>query len=203
VNKKIQENSAEYISAIQIIKDLERKTSHLVPGTKREKNSNHKVFIGIGTNLGDRSKNIEEALNNLKLKEVTIVHQSPIYETEPYGLTDQPKFLNCAIETNTTLSPQELLETLLKIEKKMGRERKIPWGPRIIDLDILFYGDLVVNEESLIIPHPDLQNRFFVLKPLSDIAPEFLHPVSKKTIKQMLKDLENLPEKPRVKSKNE
>ena len=203
VNKKIQENAADYIAAIQIIRGLERKTSRPVPGTKREENSMHKVFIGIGTNLGDRSKNIEGALKNLESNGLKIVKKSPVYETEPYGLADQPRFLNCAVEANTTLSPQELLMRLLKIEKEMGRERKIPQGPRIIDLDILFYGNLVINEESLIIPHPDLQNRFFVLKPLSDIAPDLLHPVFKKTIKQMLKDLENLPEKPEIKTKNE
>ena len=189
VNKKIQENSAEYISAIQIIKDLERKTSHLVPGTKQEKNSNHKVFIGIGTNLGDRSKNIEEALKNLESDGLKIVKKSPIYETEPYGLTKQPKFLNCVVEANTTLAPQELLKALIEIEKKMGRVRKIHWGPRIIDLDILFYDDLVIDEENLKIPHPDIKNRFFVLKPLLDIAPDFIHPVLKRTIKELLDEL--------------
>ena len=150
----------------------------------------HKVFIGIGTNLGDRHKNIEDAFKNLQFYNLKIIKKSPVYETEPYGLREQPNFLNCVVEIETEEPPEELLKNFLKIEEEMGRERKIPWGPRIIDLDILFYENLIINEESLKIPHPDIENRFFVLKPLSDIAPKFIHPIFKKTIKQMLKDLE-------------
>ena len=150
----------------------------------------HKVFVGIGTNLGNRHKNIEDAFKNLQFYNLKIIKKSPVYETEPYGLKEQPNFLNCVVEIEVEVSPEELLKKFLKIEKEMGRERKIPWGPRIIDLDILFYGNLVINEVNLKIPHPDIKNRFFVLKPLSDIAPRLVHPIFKKTIKQMLKDLE-------------
>ena len=149
----------------------------------------HKVFVGIGTNLGNRHKNIEDAFKNLQFYNLKIIKKSPVYETEPYGLKEQPNFLNCVVEIEVEVSPEELLKKFLKIEKEMGRERKIPWGPRIIDLDILFYEDLIINKESLKIPHPDIENRFFVLKPLSDIAPCLVHPIFKKTIKQMLKDL--------------
>jgi len=150
----------------------------------------HKVFVGIGTNLGDRHKNIEDTFKNLQFYNLKIIKTSPVYETEPYGLREQPNFLNCVVEIETEEPPEELLKKFLKIEKEMGRERKIPWGPRIIDLDILFYENLIINEENLKIPHPDIENRFFVLKPLSDIAPRLVHPIFKKTIKQMLKDLE-------------
>jgi len=149
----------------------------------------HKVFVGIGTNLGNRHKNIEDTFKNLQFYSLKIIKKSPVYETKPYGLKEQPNFLNCVVEIEVEVSPEELLKKFLKIEKEMGRERKIPWGPRIIDLDILFYGNLVINEVNLKIPHPDIKNRFFVLKPLSDIAPRLVHPIFKKTIKQMLKDL--------------
>jgi 2-amino-4-hydroxy-6-hydroxymethyldihydropteridine diphosphokinase len=149
----------------------------------------HKVFVGIGTNLGDRHKNIEDAFKNLQFYSLRIIKKSPVYETEPYGLKEQPNFLNCIVEIEVEESPEELLKNFLKIEKEMGRERKIPWGPRIIDLDILFYDDLVIDEENLKIPHPDIKNRFFVLKPLLDIAPDFIHPVLKRTIKELLDEL--------------
>ncbi len=190
VNKKIQENSADYIAAVQIIRGLERKTSQQVPGTEWEKKSYHKVFIGIGTNLGDRPKNIKEALKNLESKSLKILKKSPVYETKPYGVEKQPDFLNCVVEVETSLSPENLLKALLDIEKEMGRVREIHWGPRIIDLDILFYDDFIIDEENLKIPHPDIQNRYFVLKPLSDIAPQLLHPLLKKSIKELLEALE-------------
>lgn len=152
-----------------------------------------KSYIGIGSNLGDRRKNIQLALNVLKEKKDVIVEKvSPFYETLPAGgPPHQGKFLNGAIEISTTLTPQELLKVLQEIEKALGRVRKERWGPRTIDLDILFYGDLIVNEKGLIIPHPLIHKREFVLKPLLRIAPDFIHPVLKKSVKVFLDQLQS------------
>lgn len=150
-----------------------------------------KTVIAIGTNLGDRKKNIETALNLMRERGINIVKVSSFYETEPYGYKEQPGFLNAAALCKTNLSPYELLETLLSIEKKMGRVRKIHWGPRIIDLDIIFYEDFVINEKGLSIPHPDMQNREFVLKPLNEIVPCYVHPVFCKTVRTLYEELEN------------
>lgn len=149
----------------------------------------HTVFIAIGSNLFDRKKNIEEAISNLKKEGIEIVAISSIIETEPYGFTDQPKFLNCVVKAKTTKTPRELLKTLLSIELKLGRIREKRWGPRTIDLDILFYDDLIIDEEDLKIPHYDIQNRLFVLKPLSEIAGDFIHPVFKVSINELLNNL--------------
>lgn len=151
-----------------------------------------KSYIGIGSNLGDRRKKIQLALKVLKEKKDIIVEKvSPFYETLPVGGPPQGKFLNGVIEISTTLTPRELLEVLQEIEKALGRVRKERWGPRTIDLDILFYGDLIVNEERLIIPHPLMHKREFVLKPLLRIAPNLIHPVLKKSVKELLDQLQS------------
>ncbi|MEN2984529.1 MAG: 2-amino-4-hydroxy-6-hydroxymethyldihydropteridine diphosphokinase [Dictyoglomaceae bacterium] len=149
----------------------------------------HKVFIGIGTNLGDKRKNINEALNRLKDKGLNIIKISSIIETEPYGYKNQDNFLNAVCLIETDLSPFELLDLLLEVEKEMGRVRTIKWGPRIIDLDIIFYDDLIINHEKLIIPHSDAHNRIFVMEPLLEIEPDFLHPILKKTVREIYLDL--------------
>ncbi|MCX7942258.1 MAG: 2-amino-4-hydroxy-6-hydroxymethyldihydropteridine diphosphokinase [Dictyoglomaceae bacterium] len=149
----------------------------------------HKAFIGIGTNLGDKIKNIDEALNRLKDKGLNIIKISSIIETEPYGYKNQDNFLNAVCLIETDLSPFELLDLLLEVEKEMGRVRTIKWGPRIIDLDIIFYDDLIINHEKLIIPHPDAHNRIFVMEPLLEIEPNFLHPILKKTVREIYLDL--------------
>jgi 2-amino-4-hydroxy-6-hydroxymethyldihydropteridine diphosphokinase len=151
----------------------------------------HSVIIAIGTNLGNRKENIETAIQKIKENGINIEKVSPIYETAPYGYTEQPTFLNCAIFAKTNLSPHKLLDTLLSIEKEMGRVRKIHWGPRIIDLDIIFYDNLIIDEPDLKIPHPDMQNREFVLKPINDIAPCFVHPKFCKTVKTLYRELKS------------
>jgi 2-amino-4-hydroxy-6-hydroxymethyldihydropteridine diphosphokinase len=149
-----------------------------------------KVFIGIGTNLGKREENIQKALE--KLTEISkIVSVSNIIETEPYGKTDQPTFLNCVIEIDTNLTPNALLEELLRIEKEMGRIRIEKWGPRVIDLDILFYGNLVLKNENLTVPHYDFENRIFFVKPMLEIAPDFVHPISLKTMREIFDELKS------------
>ncbi len=147
------------------------------------------VYISFGSNIGDREKAIEDALHLINQNSMKITKKSNILETEPYGYTDQPIFLNGAVEVETKLSCRDVLERLLKIEKEIGRIRKFKWGPRLIDLDIIFFNDEIYDEKDLKVPHPDMQNRKFVLEPLYEICPYFVHPVFKKTVEELWKDL--------------
>ncbi len=144
------------------------------------------VYIGIGSNLGNRRANCLKAVESLDKSGLRISKQSSLYETEPWGVREQPKFVNMAVEAETGLPPKELLLLLKKIEDDMGRERAARWGPRIIDLDILLYDDLEINEADLQIPHPLMHERDFVLGPLSEIAPEKVHPVLSRKIRDLL-----------------
>lgn len=143
------------------------------------------VYIGIGSNLGDRRYNCLKAIELLEQNGLRISKISSVYETEPWGMKEQPAFLNMAVEAETEIVPRKLLELLKSIERNLGREKAMKWGPRVIDLDILFYDDLQITEEDLQIPHPLLHQRDFVLLPLSEIAPEKVHPVLKKTIQAL------------------
>jgi len=127
---------------------------------------------------------LAQALQQLE-PEITIITQSQIYETPPWGYTNQPAFLNQVILANTSLSAQDLLSRLKNIEQDMGRKPNFRYGPRVIDLDILFFNDEVIQDDNLVIPHPELTNRTFVLIPMREIAPNFEHPVQKKTIKEL------------------
>ncbi len=146
---------------------------------------NDQVFIALGTNIGDREANLCKARKELAPK-VTIIKESPIYITPPWGYEDQPEFLNQVLEVQTKMRPGRLLAYLKRIEKKMGRMKTFRNGPRLIDLDILFYGQRVIERSKLCIPHPRLHERSFVLVPLKDIAPEFNHPVLNMTVETML-----------------
>jgi 2-amino-4-hydroxy-6-hydroxymethyldihydropteridine diphosphokinase len=147
--------------------------------------STQRAFISAGSNLGDRKANLKFALNALAVGN-TLRSTSSFFETEPVGYLNQPWFLNLAIEFETAFLPSELLAFCQKIEKSCGRVRTFPNAPRTLDLDILLFGDIVMNMEELIIPHPRLADRRFVLEPLAQIAPEVMHPILKKTIKELL-----------------
>jgi 2-amino-4-hydroxy-6-hydroxymethyldihydropteridine diphosphokinase len=148
------------------------------------------TYIGLGSNLGDKRQNIEKAIELLnETPKVKVCRVSNFYETAPVGYEAQPDFLNAAAKVETTLTPQEFLEVCQDIEGRLKRVKSIRWGPRTIDIDILIYGDLILKTEDLTIPHPEMHKREFVLKPLSDIAPEAVHPVSGKTIEQLYNGL--------------
>lgn len=146
------------------------------------------VFIGLGTNRGDREENLRRALEHIQTF-IDIERSSSVYETEPVGYEDQNWFLNMVVKGTTNLPVNDLLARLQAIENTMGRERSIKNGPRIIDLDILFYSDTICATDSLTIPHPEIQNRGFVLAPLHEIAPGFIHPAFKKDITTLFKGL--------------
>ncbi|MBL4694420.1 2-amino-4-hydroxy-6-hydroxymethyldihydropteridine diphosphokinase [Candidatus Gracilibacteria bacterium] len=143
-----------------------------------------KVYIALGTNLGDREKNLEIALEEIE-KFATINQKSTIHETDPVGPQGQGKFLNMAVEITTELAPVILLVRLQEIEHKMGRTHEIKNGPRIIDLDILLYDNEIINQPNLKVPHPRMHKRAFVLEPLQEIAAEIIHPNLKQTIKEL------------------
>ncbi|MCF7919488.1 MAG: 2-amino-4-hydroxy-6-hydroxymethyldihydropteridine diphosphokinase [Candidatus Cloacimonetes bacterium] len=148
------------------------------------------VYLGLGSNLGNR----EEFLNLARMAlpnngNLTILRESRIIKTAPYGNTDQPEFLNQVLELETSLSPLAMLTLIREIEKSAGRQRNEKWGARTLDIDILFWGDEIINREELIIPHPDLHNRHFVLESLDELNPELLHPILKKTVNELYKTL--------------
>jgi 2-amino-4-hydroxy-6-hydroxymethyldihydropteridine diphosphokinase len=151
--------------------------------------SNHIVYLALGTNLGDRPANLQAAIAALP-PAVTVMKRSPVYETQPWGVTDQPAFLNMVLSGKTCLDPLVLLARLKLLETRLGRQPSVRYGPRKIDIDLLFYDDMLLNSPELTIPHPGLHERAFVLVPLADLAAELIHPVFGKTIRQLLGELD-------------
>jgi len=149
-----------------------------------------KVLVGVGSNLGDREFLIRKAVESMRdLPRTLVVRVSSLYDTDPVGEVEQPPFLNAVVWLETTLEPRELLWQLLLIEKRMGRVRSQRWGPRPIDLDLLFYDDQSIDEPDLTVPHPEAHRRGFVLLPLLELDPEFVHPSTGESIKKLIKRL--------------
>ena len=155
------------------------------------------AYISAGSNIGDRKKNLDYALEvfekpdillQISPDDITLLQISHYYETEPVGVEGQPWFLNIAIKLETRLTPRALLELCMKIEESRGRERPFPHAPRTLDLDILFYDDAIIREQDLIIPHPRLTERKFVLTPMADIAPDLEHPLLHKSMRTLLRE---------------
>jgi 2-amino-4-hydroxy-6-hydroxymethyldihydropteridine diphosphokinase len=144
----------------------------------------HIVYLALGSNLGVRLANLKQAIAALT-PQIDVKAKSQVYETPPWGVEDQPKFLNQVVKAKTYLEPEQLLKHLKRLEVALGRKESIPNGPRLIDIDILFYDDLVLNTPALVIPHPRLHERGFVLLPLMDIAPDLVHPVSKQSVREL------------------
>ncbi|AUN16929.1 2-amino-4-hydroxy-6-hydroxymethyldihydropteridine diphosphokinase [Clostridium botulinum] len=149
----------------------------------------HTAYVAFGSNIGEKESYIKRALEKIEERGMKIIKVSSIYETEPYGVLDQDSFLNGVVKIETNLTPEDLIGELLNIEKQLDRVRERRWGPRTIDLDIIFYDDLIINEKNLVIPHKDMENREFVLKPLCDIDENFIHPVLKKSVRELYDEL--------------
>lgn len=151
----------------------------------------HIVYISLGSNMGNRLANLKNAVSNLA-PQMIVRKKSPVYETPPWGYTDQPAFLNQVVMAETYLEADALLGHLKRLEAALGREPSFQNGPRLIDMDILFYDDIILDSQPLSIPHPRLHQRAFVLVPLNDIAPELVHPVLGKPVSELLLDVERM-----------
>jgi 2-amino-4-hydroxy-6-hydroxymethyldihydropteridine diphosphokinase len=145
-----------------------------------------RIYLSLGSNLGDREGNLRAAIEKLEAAEIRVLGRSRVYETEPVDFTEQGWFLNQVVSGDTALFPMQLLVRLGRVERELGRVRGVPKGPRTIDIDILFYAAVVIETERLQVPHPRIAERRFVLQPLADLAPDLRHPVTKRTVRQML-----------------
>lgn len=150
----------------------------------------HEAYLSIGSNIGNKKANLNEAIERINAHEdISVDKISSFIVTEPWGYTDQEEFLNAALKIKTLLSPSDLMDVLLSIEQEMKRERIVKWGPRIIDLDIILYDDLVSEDEHIILPHPRMEEREFVLKPLCELCPNKIHPILKKRMFRLLEEI--------------
>lgn len=149
------------------------------------------VYLLLGANLGDRFLQMSKAFDEISLQVGAVTNRSSLYQTAAWGVEEEPPYLNQVVELQTTLSPQELLKTINGIEDKLGRTRKLKWESRVIDIDILFYDDEIINDPNLIVPHPYLHKRKFVLVPLAEITSGLVHPVLNKNVQQLLSELDD------------
>jgi 2-amino-4-hydroxy-6-hydroxymethyldihydropteridine diphosphokinase len=149
------------------------------------------AYLLLGSNLGDNKKYIHDALAYIIRQVGQLTGSSSLYQTASWGKKDQPDFINQVVRVKTKLNPQQLLENILVIETKLGRERRDKWGSRTIDIDLLFYGDQIINEEKLVVPHPFLHQRRFTLMPLLELNPRFVHPLFNQTIEELFEKLED------------
>ena len=153
----------------------------------------NKVYIAAGSNLGDKEETLKEAIDKIdKRKDCVVTKVSNFYTTDPVGYEDQDQFVNCVFEINTLQTPSELMDTLLEVEKDFKRERIIRWGPRTLDLDIIFYNDIISYDEHILIPHPRAHERQFVMKPMCDINPYYVHPIYRKRVMDISSELGEL-----------
>ena len=153
----------------------------------------NKVYIAAGSNLGDKEETLKEALYQIdKRKDCVVTKVSNLYTTDPVGYEDQDQFVNCVFEIDTLQTPSELMDTLLEVEKDFKRERIIRWGPRTLDLDIIFYNDIISYDEHILIPHPRAHERQFVMKPMCDINPYYVHPIYRKRVMDISSELGEL-----------
>lgn len=150
----------------------------------------HRVYLGLGSNMGDKEEHLNQAIASLNTPVTKVIKVSSYHTTAPVGYLEQDDFLNCAVEMNTLLSPSELMDMALSIEARLKRERTIHWGPRTIDIDILLYDNQISDDEHILLPHPQMHKRLFVLQPLSEIAPYAIHPLLLKTILSLKEELE-------------
>ena len=148
-----------------------------------------KVFLALGSNIGEREDYIKKAIDEIERRAGSIIDRSPIMQTKAYGFEDQPDFLNMALKIETELEPLELLDVLQKIELDLDRVRTVHWGPRTIDIDIIYYEDRIIDCDRLKVPHPDRCNRTFVIVPITEIEKDFVDPVENKTVYQLLSEL--------------
>lgn len=153
----------------------------------------NKVYIAAGSNIGDKEETLKEAIDKIdKRKDCVVTKVSNFYTTDPVGYEDQDQFVNCVFEINTLQTPSELMDTLLEVEKDFKRERIIRWGPRTLDLDIIFYDDIISYDEHILIPHPRAHERQFVMKPMCDINPYYVHPIYRKRVMDISSELGEL-----------
>ena len=144
------------------------------------------AYLSLGSNIGDRERHLGRAIELMEQHGIIVKKRSSLYDTEPWGEHNQPRFLNMAVEIETELEPKALLRVLKSVETEAGREKSFKWGPRIVDLDILLYNYIILNEDALKIPHPLMHEREFVLRPLHEIAPDVMHPQLNMTIHELL-----------------
>lgn len=158
------------------------------------------TYFLLGSNEGNRRQWLQQAIDAIERSCGHIVKRSALYETAAWGKEDQPDFLNMVIEVETVLSPEQLLQAVQEIELQLGRQRKVKWGQRTLDIDILFYGEAVIHTDRLVVPHPFLQERRFTLLPLQEIAPELMHPVLQKNVTTLLHECPDLLEVKKIDS---